>query len=70
MSVPNRVEDLLVLLEEAILVSPAEGLQETTVRTFAVAGLLRRSQGLVLQLANGAEFQITVVQTTKADTNE
>lgn len=66
MAVPNRVEDLLVLLEEAILVSPAEGLQRATIRTFAVAGLLRRSQGLVLRMADGAEFHITVTQSRKA----
>lgn len=69
MSAPNRVEDLLILLEETILVSPADELQGASVHTFALAGLLKQNQGMVLHLANGAEFRITVVQTRKADTN-
>lgn len=36
-----------------------------SVSTFDAAGLLTRDKGLVLRLANGQEFQVTVVESTR-----
>lgn len=42
------------------MVEDAEGLTDAV--TFRDAGLLTDNAGVVLRLANGAEFQITIVQ--------
>ena len=36
------------------------------IRSFADAGILTRNAGLVVRLANGAEFQVTIVQSAEA----
>lgn len=42
------------------MVSDAEGIAHVT--TFAEAGLLTGNIGVVLRMADGSEFQITIVQ--------
>jgi hypothetical protein len=39
---------------------------EAEVRTFAEAGLMTSNDGLVLRFPNGAEFQLTVVQSQES----
>jgi hypothetical protein len=42
-------------------------LANTQVRTFEDAGLLTRDLGIVLSLEDGSEFQITIVQSARAE---
>ena len=48
----------------------AEELEGATVNTFNNSGLLTREAGIVIKLANGAEFQLTIVQSGRATTTE
>jgi len=50
-----------VLEDEAF---DAEGVQAAT---FADVGVMSRSRGLVVRLADGSEFQVTVVQSRLSD---
>lgn len=52
------------LLEEALELAEAEGevAPGTTWTSFARTGLLTNDEGLVLRLADGSEFQVTIVQ--------
>ena len=51
---------------ETTLQSLLETLTEQGVATFRDAGILTHNRGLVLTLANGAEFQLTIVQSSRA----
>ncbi|CAG0985914.1 hypothetical protein PHYC_02022 [Phycisphaerales bacterium] len=41
-----------------------------TVTTFEAAGLLTRNEGLVLRLADGGEFQVTIVQSRLGENDD
>ena len=46
----------------AVLDDPGDWLEVDRVRTFEEVGMLTRDKGLVVQLRDGSEFQITIVQ--------
>jgi len=54
-------EVLMALLEDATY-EEGSVLEDAQVYSYEEAGLLTRDEGLVLKLANGNEFQITIVQ--------
>jgi hypothetical protein len=60
------------LLEEALDLAQAEGEVEPGTRwmTFADAGLMTNDEGLVLRLADGSEFQLTIVQSSYVDAED
>ena len=43
------------------------GLNDARVSTFEDVGMLTRNRGLVVRLQNGAEFQLTIVQSRDAE---
>ena len=43
------------------------GLNDARVSTFEDVGMLTRNRGLVVRLQNGAEFQLTIVQSQEAE---
>ena len=45
-------------------------LTDMDVRTFSDSGLMTRDKGLVVKLADGSEFQVTVVQSVFGDDDE
>jgi hypothetical protein len=44
-----------------------EELSDAGISTFEDAGVLTNNRGLVVRLQNGAEFQVTIVQSQEAD---
>lgn len=64
--------DLAEALAEALhLASDDEALNDfgglEAADTFAEAGLMTNNEGLVLRFGNGAEFQLTIVQSAESD---
>lgn len=59
----KTIEDALNLLisGELDLVDTALG-EVSNIKTYAEAGILTRDSGLVLQMEDGSEFQITIKQ--------
>lgn len=57
-------EDLVEAIAEEFLTGEWAGVD--FVSSFADAGLLTRDAGVVVRLANGAEFQIRIVQSREA----
>jgi hypothetical protein len=53
---------------QASLDQPA--LANAQVKTFEDAGLLTRDRGIVLTLEDGSEFQVTIVQSAKAENED
>ena len=56
-------------LAEALLEYAAQQDKDMIVSTFEVNGVLTNNKGLVVQLGNGAEFQVTIIQTMNAKEN-
>lgn len=59
--------DLRALLIEAIAESVDFNATGAITESFADAGLLSWDEGIVLRLADGTEFNLTIVQTAKSE---
>jgi len=65
----NRLAEILADLADTSSLE-VEGCELEGVATFEAAGVLTTDAGFVLSLTNGAEFQITVVQSRRARKEE
>jgi hypothetical protein len=63
-------EALLAILEDQNTLEDEDGPEVSSVGTFENEGILTRNRGLVVRLRNGAEFQITIVQSQEAEGSE
>lgn len=62
--------DMQEYIKEALHFSDAWTGEMKSIRPFCEAHLLSKNMGLVLTLADGAEFQVTVVKTKLAELSE
>ena len=63
-------EALKDILEDQDTLEEVAGPEVSSVDTFENAGILTRNRGLVIRLRNGAEFQVTIVQSQEAEGTE
>jgi hypothetical protein len=55
----SAVEDILFAIKDAL---DGDHGSRTVVKTFAEAGILAANDGLVIKLADGSEYQLSVVR--------
>jgi hypothetical protein len=55
-------EEFRQMLEEAIYQDETFQEQEASTRSFAEGGVLTMNEGLTVRLADGSEFQLTIVR--------
>jgi len=61
----KRISERRFEVRLARLLERAVGRRGGQVRTFADDGILTMNRGLVVELPNGQEFQITIVESTR-----
>lgn len=66
----REFQDLLQTLIEDDSIECVDELEGASVATFEEGGILTRNKGLTISLADGSEFQITIVQSSASDADE